>query len=93
MSENPCTKTSAEFEKAITNITDPSHLQEAVRNYFEQNSAIPEPAPTPPAPVEAPQTHVRVIYPSGNNRFELYGASEADLDEKERQIRQLFGQR
>src|ERR1700682_2911213 len=33
---------------------------------------------------------VRTIYPSGNNRFEIYGASEQELDEKERQIRSMF---
>jgi len=35
---------------------------------------------------------VRVIYPAGNNRFEIYGSSEADLDAKEGQIRAMFGQ-
>jgi hypothetical protein len=30
---------------------------------------------------------MRVVYPSGNNRFEIYGASEAELDAMEAKIR------
>jgi hypothetical protein len=50
-----------------------------------------EPQPTPAVALPAtPATCVRTIYPAGNNRFEIYGTSEAELDEKERQIRSLF---
>jgi hypothetical protein len=32
----------------------------------------------------------RVIYPHANDRFELFGASEAELDEKEKTIRAMY---
>jgi len=52
-----------------------------------------QPEPLAPAVPQAPakQTSVRVIYPHLNDRFEIYGASETELDEKERQIRAMFG--
>jgi hypothetical protein len=33
----------------------------------------------------------RVVYPSGNNRFEIFGADQKELDEKERQIYSICG--
>jgi hypothetical protein len=39
---------------------------------------------------QAQATCTRVIYPAGNNRFEIYGASEQELDERERQLRSMF---
>jgi hypothetical protein len=85
-------KSTPEFDKAISECVDSSRLQEIIRNHFDRDGAAPEPPAVPvPAPVQAPQTHIRVVYPSGNNRFEVYGASEAELDEKERQIRAMFG--
>ena len=39
------------------------------------------PATSLPA-TPAPEKCMRVIYPRGNDRYELYGTSEADLDEK-----------
>jgi hypothetical protein len=41
-------------------------------------------------PAQEP-TCFRVVYPHGNNRFEIYGTSEAQLDAQERQIRAMFG--
>jgi hypothetical protein len=37
-----------------------------------------------------PQNCVRVIYPHLNDRFEIFGASEQELDLKEAQIRSLY---
>jgi hypothetical protein len=34
---------------------------------------------------------IRVIYPFGNSRFELVGASEESLDQQEAAIRALYG--
>jgi len=50
-----------------------------------------EPVPAPPAAAQPPAepTCMRVVY-VGNNRFEMYGVSETELDEKERQIRAMF---
>jgi hypothetical protein len=41
---------------------------------------------------EAPraQNCVRVVYPKGNDRYEIFGASEQELDLKEAQIRSLY---
>jgi hypothetical protein len=54
--------------------------------------AAASPAPVMPAarPAQAP-TCMRIIYPHGNNRFELYATSEAELDAQERQIMAMFG--
>ena len=38
-------------------------------------------------------THLRVIYPHLDDRFEITGYDEADLDRKEAAIRQALGQR
>ena len=53
----------------------------------------PEPsqdASVPAGPV-AP-TCVRVIYPNGNDRFQIFGNSENELDAKEENIRKMYGQ-
>jgi hypothetical protein len=46
----------------------------------------------PPAAVAAPVEPrcVRTIYPGGNDRYELFGQTEAELDEKERNIRAMY---
>jgi hypothetical protein len=54
----------------------------------------------PPAPTtmqqEAPLSasssgsHIRLVYPSGNSRFEIYGDSEESLDLQEQRIRALY---
>jgi hypothetical protein len=51
-------------------------------------------APVVPLPVQraAEPTHMRVIYPSGNSRFEIYGTSDADLDVQEERIRGIYQQ-
>jgi hypothetical protein len=41
-------------------------------------------------PVRSTGTHVRVFYPSGNSRFEIYSDSEEGLDSQEARIRALF---
>jgi len=40
----------------------------------------------------AQETCVRVVYPHGNDRFEIFASSEAELDMKEAAIRAIFGQ-
>lgn len=52
--------------------------------------------PSAPLPIAqyadrgAPPTHIRVIYPFSNSRFELVGYSEEDLDLQEQKIRALY---
>ena len=43
-----------------------------------------------PSPVATTGSHIRVIYPSGNSRFELYSDSEEGLDLQEARIRALY---
>jgi hypothetical protein len=49
------------------------------------------PAPAAELSASANPTCVRVIYPRQNDRLEIYGNSEAELDGKEARIRQLYG--
>jgi hypothetical protein len=57
------------------------------------------PAPTESvAPLSAPKvaasdampTCIRVIYPGGNDRFEICGMSESELDQKESALRAMY---
>lgn len=50
-----------------------------------------EPAPESSMP-EAParETCVRRIYPHGNDTFTIFGASEQELDSKEKTIREMY---
>jgi hypothetical protein len=43
-----------------------------------------------PLPVQSSGSHIRVVYPSGNARFEIYGDSEESLDLQEARIRALY---
>lgn len=50
------------------------------------------PAAVTAAPaVEEPSTHWRAFYPKGNDRYEITGRSESDLDAKEDAIRRAIG--
>ena len=47
--------------------------------------------PVAPVPVDpAQETCTRVVYPHGNDRYQIYGASEAILDQKESALRRMF---
>jgi hypothetical protein len=50
----------------------------------EPTSSVPLPASP------APATCVRVVYPHLNERYEIHGASEAELDAREAKIRAMF---
>ena len=52
--------------------------------------------PLPVSPIAASgaqPTCIRVFYPGGNDRFEVWGASEAELDQKESALRAMYPQR
>lgn len=53
--------------------------------------AEPTSASSLPVAPQLAATCIRFIYPSGNSRFELHGTSEADLDQQEARIRQMYG--
>jgi hypothetical protein len=52
--------------------------------------AIPDAVAAEPTN-QGPTTHYRVIYPFQNDRYELTGYSEAELDQKEAAIRSAIG--
>lgn len=58
-------------------------------------AGAPEAQPAPSLPVARPQepTFMRVVYPHGNVRAELYGVSEEDLDRQEAAIRAIYNGR
>jgi hypothetical protein len=77
---------------------------EEMKEQLRQALSMPNPntatlsmPPTPTtaqqvAPLSAPSSgsHIRVIYPSGNSRFEIYSDSEEGLDLQEQRIRALY---
>jgi hypothetical protein len=65
----------------------PSRSEETAQ--FERE-AEPQTPIMPAASASVPQNCIRVIYPSGNSRFELYGDSEESLDIQEARIRALY---
>jgi len=90
-------KSSPAFDRAVMASNNPSDIAEIARHYVEgtdPRALEPEPsAALPTASTPAPETCVRVIYPHGNARFEIFGVSEADLDAQEKKIREMYGQR
>jgi hypothetical protein len=61
---------------------------------FDPRLAVPQ-APAVqslPARPEQEPTCYRVLYLHGNDRLEIYGVSEAELDQKENQLRSMYGQ-
>lgn len=56
-----------------------------------ENETLYGPSALPVQPVQpAPQTHMRVVYPKGNARFEIYSDSEESLDLQEAKIRAMY---
>jgi hypothetical protein len=65
-------------------------LKEHLAGTTEQTVPAPRPVVTAPGPRA---TNMRVVYPHLNTRVELFGVSEADLDEQEKKIREFYGSR
>jgi hypothetical protein len=58
---------------------------------YQFNPEVARPAVTMPVgPVPEP-TCYRILYLHGNDRLEIYGLSENELDQKERQLRAIYG--
>ena len=51
-----------------------------------ETTAAPAAAQPPANP-----THVAVVYPHGNDRFEVFASSQEELDQKVAQIHAMFG--
>jgi len=62
-------------------------------NYRLNPDAVERPAASslPVARPAAEPTVYRIIYPHGNDRYEISGTSEQELDQKEARIRSVFG--
>jgi hypothetical protein len=77
-------------------------MKEALRNSLDLPSPASETMSMPPRPTmqqeaaasldPSKQSHMRVIYPFGNSRFELYSDSEDGLDAQEARIRAMYPQ-
>lgn len=99
MSENAASPHASDaFKKLVEGCTDSSQLQEALRNYREQEAAAASaPAAAAPAPPVVPESQVgredfgTVIYPGGSNRFEIWADSQQELDAKVAAIYKMFG--
>jgi hypothetical protein len=57
---------------------------------LRQPQPVPASAPAASAPAAAERC-MRIFCPHNNDKFEIYGVSEMELDEKERQIRAMYG--
>jgi hypothetical protein len=84
-------------EKIVAEATSYAEMVEGLRQAAGRGDPRNAMPPVEPAalPLPAPMTEakcIRVIYPAGNSRFELYGVSEAELDAQEQRIRQLYQQ-
>lgn len=77
----------AELHSALHMVVPPP--SENANLYGRETQFAPQ--PSVPAPSANP-THSRVIYPFSNNRFELFGMSEMELDAQEDAIRKLYQQ-
>jgi len=75
----------SDIEKAMTF----EDIRLLARQATPQPNAPGTPAVTAVAPAEP--TCMRVVYSGGNNRHEIYGVSEGELDTKEAQLRAMFG--
>jgi hypothetical protein len=50
-----------------------------------------QPAPSLPAALPIAEPCFRVVYPHRNDRYEIYGATEEELNQKEAALRAMYG--
>ena len=102
-------KATQALEEALAGVTDASNLREIMLQTLQKQGVIvrsrdtefhpelivPQPSEPPPAVAmpASPDTCIRVVYPGGNTRCEIYGTSEEALDAQETKLRAMFGQR
>ena len=99
------TKSNPALERAIRAATNFEQIRELCVASSEQSHVLTRnragevtvkdsfagPAPQAPLPTSQTGRYFEVIYPSGNNRFELYADSPAELAELKQRILALFG--
>jgi hypothetical protein len=97
-----------ELDALLAQCRDPEEIREVSKRYMERKGLIrrgydygqgeevinqPERfAPLSASPSSLPKC-IRVIYPHVNDRYEICGESEEELDEKEARIRAMYGNR
>jgi hypothetical protein len=83
------------IDEIVQGVTGPEGFERMREGIKEALAANPLAAPAPRLILSAPEpraTHIRVVY-VGNDRHELYGTSDAELLEKERRLREMYGSR
>ena len=83
-------------EQIVNGVNDPAgfeRMREQMKALLAGTAeqAAPAPRPVQSAPESRPTTMRRFYV--GNNSFEIYSTSEADLNEQESQIRALYSSR
>jgi hypothetical protein len=88
---------STSFEEMMSALRAAAGMPDASVNPFTSRSGSPSGEPQPVVAAAAPTmpdvsraSCYRVVYPHGNTRVELLGASEEDLDQQEQRIRSLY---
>jgi hypothetical protein len=93
------------IDEAVQSATDHASLRENMLLALEQSGSVVRPDPfnvrlahgqqpdqpavvTPVSPAQ--ETHSRIFYPRGNDRFEIWGGSEEELNAKEAKIRGML---
>jgi hypothetical protein len=89
----PSNKTIDDIVEAVNDPAGFERMREALKAHLAGTTEQAAPAPRPVLSVnQSPPTDMRVFY-VGNSRFEIYGTSQANLNEQELQIRALYSSR
>jgi hypothetical protein len=84
-------KSSKELDAIAANSSSFEQMREAMKAHLQGVPQAPESTVTADGQTGASESHMRVVYPHLNDRYEIYGVSEAALDAKEKQLREMFG--
>jgi hypothetical protein len=98
MAEDFTTKPTAAEAEAIADCKDPRHLYELLQANAAASRAVPQETPAavaaPPIPAERVRHnsagYFQVVYPNGNDRFEVTADSEEELQKKIERIRAMY---
>jgi hypothetical protein len=107
MSENYIGSSNRQTDELYRNCRTAEDVREVARQQLEAQGIISrdrggdvvvnsgEPLIRPVTAVPVPARNIgkfsRVIYPGGNDRYELFGDSEQELDTKEARLRSAYG--
>jgi hypothetical protein len=83
----------AAFERMKAELRDSLGMisPQAAVELADQGIVLPVAQPAVmPESSSAPQNCTRVVYPHGNDRFEIYAATDEELDRKEAALRALY---